>query len=186
MINNNSNINFRAKYINNIQVKKRMSENVFKSIRTSFIEIDSTNANDIKVLDKVDKCWADSFASNISVLAKALHQGRCSANDFKIYALTKQVENYDSIKADDILGLVEINQTDKNKIHIDYLQTDPKQVYAAEPEYSGIGSRILDSLKNIYETITLNPNSSGVRKFYEKNDFFQTKENPKTYMWLRT
>lgn len=186
MINNNSNINFRAKYINNVQIKKRISENVFKPIRTSFIEIDSTNANDIKALDKAHKYWVDSFASNISVLAKALHQGRFLANDFKIYALTKQAKKFNSLKADDILGLVEVNQIDKNKIHIEYLQVDPKQVYAAEPEYSGIGSRILDSLKNIYETITLNPNSSGVRKFYEKNDFSQTKENPKIYMWLRT
>lgn len=101
----------------------------------------------------------------MAYLANAISQGKFPGSDYKIYALTKQAENFDSLKADDILGLAEISLTGKNKIHVNYLQVDPEQVYKIEPDYNKIGSRILDSLKNLYKIITLKPNSKGTAKF---------------------
>ena len=182
---NQNSTSFQAKYINNANILKRTSKNVFKSLDTSFVEIDPMNINDIKALDKISQYWVDSYAVNMSYVTKAMHEGSLSTNDFKIFALTKQLKDFNNLKSSDILGLVEITPKGKGSIHINYLQTDPEQVYAIEPDYNKIGSRILDSLKNLYNTITLRPIPGGVVKFYEKNEFLPTKENPKVYKWTK-
>lgn len=166
-------------------ILKRTSEKSFKPLTTSFVEIKPGNAKDMDALNKVGEYWPESYAGNMAYLAKTISQGRFSANDYKFYALTKQAENLASLNPDDILGLAEISLTGKNKININYLQVDPEQVYKIEPEYNKIGSRILDSLKNLYRTITLKPNSKGTAKFYERNGFVPVKENPKVYIWSR-
>lgn len=182
---NQNSTSFQAKYINNANILKRTSKNVFESLDTSFVEIEPMNINDIKALDKIGQYWVDSYAINIAYKAKVTYQGKYSANEYKIYALTKQSEKFNILKADDILGLVEITPKGKGSIHINYLQKDPEQVYAIEPDYNKIGSRILDSLKNLYNTITLRPIPGGVVKFYEKNEFRPAKENPKVYKWTK-
>lgn len=168
---NNSQISFRAKFINNTHIKKRTLENVFKPLKTSFIEIEPANVNDINALEKAAYYWVNSFTDNIAYTAKALYKGDLSNNLFKIFALTKQSKKVNPLKTNDILGLAEITQTGKKQIHINYLQVDPQQVYTIKPEFKEIGSRILDSLKELYEKITLTPNSKGTAKFYEKNNF---------------
>lgn len=182
---NQNSTSFQAKYINNANILKRTSKNVFESLDTSFVEIEPMNINDIKALDIVSKYWVDSYAINMAYKAKVTYQGKYSANEYKIYALTKQSEKFNILKADDILGLVEITPKGKGSIHINYLQKDPEQVYVIDPDYNKIGSRILDSLKNLYNTITLRPILGGVVKFYEKNEFLPTKENPKVYEWTK-
>lgn len=176
-------ISFQAKFINNTHILKRTPENIFKPLTTSFIEIEPTNENDIKALDTIGRYWENSYAMNISHIAKSMYKGDFSANDTKIYGLTKQSEHFNHLEANDLLGLVEITPTGKNKIHINHLQVDPQEVYTIAPDYNKIGSRILDSLKKIYNTITLKPVSKGVAKFYEINGFIPTKENPKVYIW---
>lgn len=183
--NNCANTSFKAKCINDTFILKRTAQNAFKPIAVSFIEIEPTRINDVKAIDKVSQYWNDSYAVNMSYLANSIYNKRLSVNDFKIYALTKQQNDFKNLNASDILGLVEVTLKDKRNIHINYLQVDPEQVYAIKPDYSRIGSRILDSLKNLYDVITLKTNSKGVSKFYEKNGFLSIKEDSKTYIWIK-
>lgn len=178
-------VSFQANLINKPNILKKTPQNVFKPLKVAFVEIEPHNPNDLKALDNVGEYWSESFAGNISFIANSVAQGKSSANDYKIYALTKQAENFDSLNPDDILGLAETLPTDKNKIHINYLQVEPEQVYKIAPDYNKIGSRILDSLKILYKIITLKPNSKGTANFYEQNGFKPVKENPNVWIWSR-
>ncbi len=185
MINNNSSISFQAKFINSTQILKNAGQNIYKPMKTSFLEIDTTNKNDIAALSVVDKYWDNSFACNIYTTANALKHGIFDIDEYKIYALTKQLNNFDKLDGTQILGLAEISPKTDGAIFIDYIQVAPENIYTTQPQYKKIGSRMLDAFKNIADKITLKPNSKGSAIFYTKNEFKPTFKNQDIFEWVR-
>lgn len=185
IINNNQPISFQAKFINSTQILKHAGQNVYKPLKTSFIEIDASNKNDIAALDEIVKYWDNSFACNIFATADAMRRGIFDIGDYKIYALTKQTDTFDNLNVNGILGLVEVTPRAEKHIFIDYIQVNPENIYTTEPQYHKIGSRILDSLKILADRITLKPNSRGSSIFYKKNDFKPLPERSDVLEWVR-
>lgn len=185
MINSNSQISFQAKFINTAQVLKRTDKKDFIPLKAAFVEIEPSNEKDIIALAKLDKYWIDSFASNMFVTANAIKHGVFNVGDYKIYALTKQLNNFENLDADKILGLTEITPSTPKDIFINYLQVNPENVYAIQPQFKKIGTRILDSLKEMADKIVLNPNSKGTGIFYQKNDFTPVSENSDVLQWVK-
>lgn len=182
MITNNSQISFQAKFINTAQVLKRTDKKDFIPLKAAFAEIEPSNKNDIIALAKLDKYWADSFACNIFSRAKKLKSG---AGNSKIYALTRQINCFETLDENKILGLAEITPLTQKDIFINYLQVNPENVYAIQPQFKKVGTRILDSLKEMADKIILKPNSKGTDIFYQKNDFTPVSENSDVLQWVK-
>ena len=51
------------------------------------------------------------------------------------------------------------------------------------PQTKGVGTRILDSLKLLYDKIELTAAKGSVKDFYKKNGFKISDETKNTYIW---
>ena len=71
-----------------------------------------------------------------------------------------------------------------DEVHLDYLEVNPKYAYPEKSrKYKGIGSCMLDFLKNFYKkTITLNSDFK-VTEFYTRNKFNVLQEGKLDYIW---
>ena len=57
-------------------------------------------------------------------------------------------------------------------------------IYSQSPEYKGIGTCILDNLKNLYDKIVCFPSpEKSVRNFYSKNHFVEYPEGTNHFIW---
>lgn len=127
-----------------------------------FVEINSQNKKDIKVLKKIAKNWdSKSYASNIFEKAK-------SQPTLKTYALTKQNSDYENLEHENVLGLCQLSKEMGDVVCIEYLQTNPEfQIENKNRVYKKIGSRILHSLKKVFYDKTLR-----VNYLFEKITFY--------------
>ena len=168
--------NFTSNFINRTQIIKTGNG---IPIDASFIEIDSSNYNDVKAMEAVDKLWGgNTFATNIYQAARAKRNKSVYYAQSHIYALTLQDKDFDKIEPGQILGVAHINKKANNAGYLENIQSKPDCVYSINPEYKYIGSGILNSLKKLYNEISL---TSSNRKFYVKNGFKEITKNH--YVW---
>ena len=185
-ISSNYSPNFGAKFIKNASLLKQI-ENC-KSYReeiVSCIKIDTQNESDIKALENIANYWIDShFATDIYYAAKEIQNGNKYYNNNKIFAITKQKENFENLNPDNILGLVHVSPAGDNSLFIERIEADPDIIFKQNREYKGIGTALLNHLKTITNKITCNPsNTKTVKKFYYKNGFVEYPSNPNTFTW---
>lgn len=183
-----SNINFCARFLKNIPVKK-YADPSYTNETASFIEFDLNNVSDVFALDDVSfEFGDDSFVNNIAFDAKNIYKNK--GNDFnsvKIYGLTTQTDSFERVKPEKVLGIVEtkLSNSEPASREIDFLQVNPKFVYSTgKPEYKRIGSAILDCLKDISRKISLN-SSPNATIFYSKNDFVEVSPERRNFVWTK-
>lgn len=177
------NINFKANYINTVQVQKRVGSN-YKPCNASFVEFNPDDKKDIFTLKEVSDLWGDCYACDIKDDFKSDDFKR---SDKHVYGLTLQDKNFEYVKPDSVLGIVEIQENkDSNKLM--FLQVSPEnQVYQfGRPEHKKVGTRIIDSLKNIYSSKPMKLHSVfSAKYFYQKNGFYIDPESldKLDYVW---
>ena len=178
-------ISFGAKYINPINIVK-LEEKVYKQAEVSFVKLNPYNASDVLALRQIAKYWEnDKFAGNISVCADAIYDGK-SADGIKIFALTSQSDSFEKLNPDKILGVIETEDTAPFHIHINRFQTKPEFVYGYKPEYKGVGTAILNSLKEMYNKISaISEADKYTRSFYERNGFYESSKGSNFYIWYK-
>ncbi len=179
------NISFGAKFINPINVGK-FNGKTYRQVDVSFVEISPFSVNDISALKDIATYWEnDKFAGNIYFSAEKIYKTK-SQDGIRIFALTTQVDSFEKLDADKILGVIETEKRGERAIHFNDLQAKPDCVYAVQPEYKGIGDAISNSLKKIYNKMTAKsaPDLS-VKRFYERNGFVESDKHPNFYTWLR-
>ncbi len=183
------NINFKAKFINETSIKKyNYLKNSYEPTKVSFIEIDPENFSDYFAINEINQDWYNSlYASNIT-FALNLIKNQCLRGDIhKIYAITKQKNNFGILNSNEILALGEIERKTPEDIEINYLQVDPELVYSLEKRrFIDVGRAFLNCLKNFnyLKSITLNSNSSAA-KFYEKNNFKLIDPEIRKFIWKK-
>lgn len=176
MINNTQTPNFRAKFVGSTQVKKLNTlKNEYEKCAVSFLEFDPTNKKDLKAMEDISRYWCDSqFAWDISQSADAVTYGNLDRNTNKVYILTRQKNDFDNLRYDDVLGLADVetkqNKEGKDYLNLHRLQTNPDFIDKERPMFKYIGTGILNILKGFNKIIELNSVSSAI-DFYEKNGF---------------
>ena len=166
---NMNNINFKANYINTVQVQKRIGSN-YKPCNASFVEFNPDDKKDVFALKEVSDLWGDCYAFDIKEDFKS--------DDFKkknkhVYGLTLQDKNFGYVKPESVLGIVEF-QENKDSNNLIFLQVNPEnQAYQfGRPEHKKVGTGILDSLKKIYSSKPMKLHSVfSAKNFYKKNGF---------------
>ena len=178
-------LSFGAKYINPINVGK-LEGKACKQVDVSFVEINPFNKEDRFALSEIAHYWEhDKFAGNISVCADLINESK-SADGIKIFALTSQGDSFEKLNPEKILGVIETEDTAPFHIHINRFQTKPDYVYKKDLEYSGIGTSILNSLKEMYNKISaISESDQSVRKFYERNGFYETSKGSNFFIWYK-
>ena len=176
-------INFKANYINTVPIK--IFNNIageYQSADVSFVEIDVKNQNDIYAVNRVVSLWEDrSFADNIAYDVNNHNKGIFKKFPFRVFALTNQRRDFDTLDSCDILALTEIEKKSDDNIFLEYLQVDPRIVYnIGIPQIKRCGSAVLDCLKQLFSDKSIFLNSRA-EKFYTKNGFVKIGQNQ--YFW---
>ena len=187
-IDNNS-VSFKANFVNKINIGKVIENRYpnYKQQAVSFIKIDPANSRDIKALEEIANYWIYSdFAVNIHNAARELKSKNMAYKNHEIYALTTQKSNFEKLKSDELLGLIHTCPSDNGFTSIEDIQGDPQYIYDIEPDYKGIGTGILDSLKLIYDKLSCHPaNNDYVIRFYVKNGFIKQADKPNYYTYCK-
>ena len=167
---------FGAKFINNVNIGK-LQQGVAKycNCEVSFLEIDPHNTGDIKALENCSKYWSYAkYADSIYHAASALRNDSKYYKDNKVYVLTSQTDVFEKLNDDKILGMVHVSPFADKSLFIEHIQVKPDIIYVNKPDYKGVGTGILNSLKELTHKISLFPTKDeSVRNFYERNGFFE-------------
>lgn len=178
-------ISFGAKFINPINVGK-LDGKAYNQIDVSFVELNPFNSDDVSALRQIAKYWEnDKFAMNIKETAEMIFKDK-SADGIKIYTLTSQGDSFEKLNPDKILGVIEIEDAAPFHIHINRFQTKPEYIYGYKPEYKGVGTSILNSLKEMCNKISaISEDDKSTRSFYERNGFYETSKGSNFYTWYK-
>lgn len=177
---------FKAKFISIGSVGKAVKDgHGYSNRQVSFVKIDPFNSDDIKALEYAAKCWEnDKFALNIYHAACAIKNKSKYYMDHDIYALTSQKSDFENLDGDKILGLVHTSPYIDKTTLIEHLQIKPAFVYDSIPEYKGVGTGILNSLKLLADKISsFSASEQSVKNFYTKNGFVKQAGLSKYYVW---
>ena len=174
--NYDSNINFRAKFINQSTIKVLKNKPIVKNV--NFVKIDTSNFNDIDAISKCVQKWKKSDFIGI-IAENTAYAYLLKTNNTSVYALTEQNSNFDKLKSELILGLADC--TDKrNQTYIRHLQIRPDAMFVNNKSRTicGCGSAILKALKDIYNKICLvSLKDENIKKFYASNGFHPRKDS---------
>lgn len=184
----NNSVTFGAKRLQtptiaqyNRQLKTYMPQDV------SFIELKPKNDNDMQAVKELTNIWFD--ASYIQAFFEDITEMRKHSPSIKsrFFAITAQTKNFRKPNSSEILGVAEINYNHIYAPYLDYLQVNPALLSPHfEPPFKGVGTGILNALKNMYDSITLNSAAKEkVTEFYEKNGFKKIDAARLRYKWIR-
>ena len=151
------NINFKAQKLNStsiFQLKQNSAEYIKKPV--SFIKFDLKSSSDLISLKKMNSLWPYTFA-------RSMYKSIQRENNAEIYALTLQTDKFEKIECKKILGLAETIKIDDNSVHLEFLQTHPdykhKEFSKQISFYKGIGSALINSIKNLKYVDKITTNS---------------------------
>ena len=186
-MNNVNNINFEAKPLNKIVVKKyNKDKKRFVPTTATFVKLEHENQFDLTAISKAAKKWKNSkYIQRIATASHWMHQ-----IPIKVYALTTQEKNFNKLNYKDILGFAEMrpdyNIENFNELY--HLQVKPEarniDKTLSKKKYMHVGSSILTSLKKIYKNISLySAGGSDLDKFYKRNNFISDYACETHYYW---
>lgn len=167
------NLSFTGNFISLINIKKLKPFTM--PVKISVVEADPLVSEDLRALREVNDLWRGNFSNVIYKDAAAINNIGIPDEIQKFFVLTRQKENFNRLKAEDILaeGKIILDNPDKNSIYLDYLQVQPDNMFESENRiYKGIGSAFLDAIKALYKGKEINLHSLySTLDFYKKNGF---------------
>ena len=91
IVNNNTQINFRAKFKKPVQILKKDISGHYVPHNAAFVELEPDNANDIKALANINRYWAegDQYVCNIYTTALELRRNKDLNIFTRIFAVTE-------------------------------------------------------------------------------------------------
>lgn len=184
----NNNISFKANFISSANIKQLYKTKSVQDKAVSFIELKAKSFKDRKALSAIDSLWGegDTFASSIA--RDADDDIIFGGKNGRYFALTTQRKQLDEPVADKVLGVAEVRREKENLIQLKYLQAHPDNTcFSYYKVYSGIGTAILNALKNLFpnDSILLNTVESA-RNFYKYNGFVELDKVSNVMMFKRS
>lgn len=185
-INNFNNTTFGATLINNVRIQKLDADTgSYKTQRASFVKFDPKNRRDLSAIKGATKGWdGDFFGRYVALRAEQIAKKYLSPHINHVYLLTSQLDNFDKLDKNAILGIAEMQTADAEENVLSFLQVKPESTFIkGKRPYKKVGARILSSLKKIYkEKITL-ISTTIATKFYENQGFVMLNEEMLKYGW---
>ena len=181
---NMNTLNFKANFINPVQIQK-LDGNNYKPVEASFTELNLQDKKDIFSLKEASQDWGECYATDMYICSR---DEVPDGNKKHIYALTTQKQNFEYLKPDNILGLVEFYEKPDKTNKIELLQVHPDNIAMqfGRPKYKRVGFAIIDSLKNLFPNNPIKLHSVSTAKgFYKKLGFVPDKSSYDSldYIW---
>ena len=175
---------FRAKLLNRIKIGK-LTDGKYTNKSVSFVKINPFNQGDTDALEYCAKYWEnDKFAKNIYYAACALKEKSKFYKGSTIYALTSQKSGFKNLDKDKILGVIHTSHYLNRPMFIEHIHANSDILKMQNPDFKGIGTAILNSLKKISDEISCFPSrEKSVKDFYKKNGFKKQPNSFNFYVW---
>lgn len=167
-------ITFRAQCYSTTEYLQKNNKKKYIPTPASFVEINYKEKEDLSAIIKTSEIWRKNndgkttFASEIAYNAYYYHNKPIS----KIYALTKQMNDFKNLIPEKILAIMEVLPRD-NFNEILLLQVDPLKNFEKKlRECKNIGSAFIQSFIKMFpkKDIILEP-LENAREFYLKQGF---------------
>ena len=175
-------INFTASLVQRSQIMKRQSDNEFRPVTLSIVELDKNDEKDVKALYKTAIDWTyqgAKYSSNIYHEAvKGFEYDNIEKEHY--FALTEQQNNFKELDSDKILGLMLFSHTTHENDEISWLQVRPntKTKDSWNREYKGVGKAMVDLLSRVnYGKPIYVQSSNEAIEFYKKQGFKNSGED---------
>ncbi|MBQ8459365.1 hypothetical protein IJ541_04600 [bacterium] len=178
---------FNARLISKPQIGMlQTAKGIYEEVDAAFVKIDPNYAPDVEALSDIKYWENDKFGWNIYIALCNIRDGIKSYKSNSVYALTSQMDSFEKLDSDKILGIVHVSPFEKDGLLIENIQTKPDFIYKPQPLYMGIGSGIMDSLKEFCRMIKSHSSKEkSVRNFYIKNNFLESVSNPNDFIWVK-
>ena len=168
-------INFKASYHLSTEYLKKNVNNEYEKFPASFVEIQTKQKDDIFALMHTAKLWQTENNGKTTFASDIAHDAYYDNHiqTAKIFALTKQKNNFENLIPEKILALMEVLPRGKKLQEIIFLQVSPEKNFNNKNrEYKNIGKSFVTSLINLFpqKDIVLEP-LENARKFYLKLGF---------------
>ena len=185
-INNFNNTSFGAIFINNVRIQEYdTGAERYKAKRASFVEFDPKNKHDITAIKGATKTWdGDYFGRYVALHAAQIAKKYLSSSINHVYLLTTQLDNFEKLDKNAILGIAEMQTKDKDENYLSFLQVKPDSTFSSEQRpYKLIGARILSSFKKLYKHKIALVSTTKAVNFYENQGFTLLDEEMLKYGW---
>lgn len=185
-IENNNLPVFKASLVNKVKIGKLINGK-YANESVSFVKINPKNQGDIDALEYCANYWEnDKFAKNIYYTACALKEKSKFYDGSTVFALTSQKSGFKILDKDKILGVIHTSHYLNNPMFIEHVQANSDILKMEKPEFKGIGTGILNSLKRISDQISCFPSrEKSVKDFYIKNGFKKQSNSLNFYVWQK-
>ena len=169
----NSNLNFNAKYLDRVEIRKKRFLG-YKPCEVSLIEFDRNNPNDLQAMNHV----VHNYGPNSPVYTMLWSE---PVSNQHIVGITTQKDNFENPVADNILALMQYYDY-KDLVYISKLQVEPKYKYEEMKffrKYKDIGKAFIKKVKMINDNKRLEVCSlEKAIPFYEKIGFRHNNNMP--------
>ena len=150
-------INFKAVSLRTGTIKAlEKTTNKYKNKKVTLVKLNNSSESDYSALKKLSKLWSSEDNFIETILAKLRYFNKNPQNASIIYLLTSQTKNLRTLKANKILGVAEVSDTDKT-CFLEYMQTRPDSTFSkSNRKYKYIGEYLLNFVtkkfgkKNLY------------------------------------
>ena len=188
-----TNVNFQARPVKHISVGKLApkSHTGYLPVSGYIVEINKAQRSDrVAISDAVSE-WGEEARYGMVIVDNAKKSSphiKSKYNRNKIYALTLQQNNFQTLESDKILGLSEVTQLDKNKVEINFLQVKPTSAgRSKKKEYINVGKNFIEMLKkNPANTTIFVKAAYSAANFYEKMKFKIMNTENLIYVWEKS
>lgn len=184
---------FKGSFVNNVNIKHREG-NEYKPYKASFVELNPKDKQDLSIFKDLEHSWMG--ASNYALCDDAVVSSKNSNDNRMYFALTSQKKDFHKMEPEKVLGLVEMTKGPEEN-YINFLQVHPDNITqkpmgkvmkkvltlltgkknnldVPENEYKGIGTFILNSIKNISDKSLSFYATDNEMSFFKKNGFEKT------------
>ena len=179
-------IAFGAKFLAPVNIKK-IEKEACKDFGVSLVELSARNKNDVNTVMGLIEPWG-GFNSYTFDIAKDMHD-ICTnykppifLNNPRIFALTKQTDDYSNLKSKEVLGIAELTFPSQDKVKFNYIETAPDfQKNNPNRAFGNIGKTLVKALMNMFKGNDLFLYSEKQNKdFYKQFGFKETTSGHKT------
>lgn len=186
----NSNLSFTAKLIQDrVNIGRLEDDGRYHDFKSNLVEIDPKCDNDVKALKNAVKYWEnDKFGMKACYAVQAAKNDSKYYIHHKVYALTAQQDKFEKLNPDEILGVVHVVPLSgrSKELFVEHVQANPNYLNKINPKYVGIGTAMINSLKDLCNMMTLfSSKEKSVKDFYAKNGFCEYPPNTNAYTWIK-
>lgn len=172
-------ISFKANKIFDTQIQQKNGKNKFAAYNVSFVEINPTNKEDVSAIGEVAKDWHKYCKIGEKTFAQDIYRDilfdTFNNNSHKFYAVTNQINNFEKLNSENILGIVQLQNKNQYLHKIEFIQTAPcENYYNKQRNYKNIGAAMIRSIIKLFpqKDIILEPINEAMG-FYKKLNFVQ-------------